>query len=364
VPPFDEEAELGEILGLGVTHSPLFPQPAENMAFLLRKRLDDPDIPAEAKDQSKWPDAMRAEWGKDGGAAAGAAHREAMLVGLRKARARLDEFKPDFIVMWGDDQYENFREDIIPPFSILAYEQVTARPWEPATTSPSMKGKPNVWNEGPDFEIKIRCHREGAKYLVEQLLEQDFDIAYAYEPLHHKSLSHAFLNAILFLDYDRRGFQHRVIPFPINCYGREVIGYRGFADSLGHKPPPDPPSPSPRRCYDLGAAVARICRDSPYRVALLASSSWSHSFLTKKTWRMVPDIETDRRLYRAMLDGDYDYWRRRTLAEVEDAGGHETLNWFTLMGAMNELKQKCVWSDFLETYIFNATKVTAIFAPR
>ena len=26
---------MGEVLGLGVTHSPLFPQPAENMAFML-----------------------------------------------------------------------------------------------------------------------------------------------------------------------------------------------------------------------------------------------------------------------------------------------------------------------------------------
>jgi hypothetical protein len=113
----------------------------------------------------------------------------------------------------------------------------------------------------------------------------------------------------------------------------------------------------------MGVAVARICRDSPYRVALMASSSWSHSFLTKKTWRMVPDIETDTRLYKAMLAGDFAYWRNFTLAEIEDSGGQETLNWFALMGAMNELGHKVAWSDFLPTYIFNATKVTAIFAP-
>jgi hypothetical protein len=353
---------MGEILGLGVSHSPLFSQPAENMAFMLRNRLADPDIPAAPKDQGQWPDEMRAEWGNDGGAAAGARHREAMLVGLRKARATLDAFKPDFILMWGDDQYENFREDLIPPFSILAYDRITARPWAQATESSGVKGKPNIWHEPADFEFKVDCHREGAIHIVTKLLEQEFDIAYAYEPLHHKGLSHAFLNALLYLDYDRKGFPHRIVPFPINCYGREVIGHRGFASSMSHQPPPDPPSPSPRRCFNLGAAVARICRDSPWRVALMASSSWSHSFLTKKTWRMVPDIATDRRLYRAMLDGDYDFWRNFTLAEVEDSGGQETLNWFALMGAMKELGQRCVWSDFLETYIFNATKVTAIFA--
>jgi hypothetical protein len=32
------------------------------------------------------------------------------------------------------------------------------------------------------------------------------------------------------------------------------------------------------------AATAKIMADSPWRVALMASSSWSHSFLTGKNW--------------------------------------------------------------------------------
>ena len=32
----------------------------------------------------------------------------------------------------------------------------------------------------------------------------------------------------------------------------------------------------------MGAATARILAESPYRVALLASSGWSHAFLTAK----------------------------------------------------------------------------------
>jgi Catalytic LigB subunit of aromatic ring-opening dioxygenase len=356
---------MGEVLGLGISHSPLFSRPKHDMAFLLRVRLNDPDIPASAKDQSKWPEAMRRELGDDFGAASGAAHHEAMLADFRKARAALDEFKPDFIFMWGDDQYENFREGIIPPFCVMAYDgDLTVKPWEQASASGSMKGRPNVWNEPPEFKYKLNFHREGAKYIVEHLLEQDFDIAYSYQPNEHPGLAHAFLNAVLYLDYYRQGFAHRIIPCSINCYGREVIGFHGFADNLGHKPPPDPPSPNPRRCFALGKAVARIVRDSPYRVALMASSSWSHSFLTKKTWRMVPDIATDMKLYNAMVEGDFGFWQKFTLDQIEDCGGQETLNWFALMGAMQELGQKVVWSDILPTYIFNATKVTAIFGAR
>src|ERR1700722_9121095 len=98
--------------------------------------------------------------------------------------------------------------------------------------------------------------------------------------------------------------------------------------------------------------------------APIASPSWSHSFLTQKTWRMVPDIETDLKLYDAMVSGNYDYWKKMSLEQVEDCGGHETLNWFALMGAMQELNQKVTWSNILPTYIFNATKVTAVFGQR
>ena len=58
----------------------------------------------------------------------------------------------------------------------------------------------------------------------------------------------------------------------------------------------DPPAPTPRRLFDLGAAVARIMSASPWRVALLASSGWSHAFLTEKTHFLYPDTPADRRL--------------------------------------------------------------------
>ena len=40
-------------------------------------------------------------------------------------------------------------------------------------------------------------------------------------------LAHAFLNTVLFLDYDRQGFPYPVIPFQVNCYGRRVIAQHG-----------------------------------------------------------------------------------------------------------------------------------------
>jgi hypothetical protein len=230
--------------------------------------------------------------------------------------------------------------------------------------STSITGKPNYWDEPKDATRTVYGDPDTAKMLVTGLLEEDFDVAYAYRPLHFDGIAHAFLNAILYLDFDRAGFPYPVIPIQVNCYGRRVISFRGsfsrFADA-GR--PPDPPSPSPRRCFDLGRAIARVCARSDKRVALCASSSWSHAFMVDKTWRLHPDIEGDRALYALLARGDLAAWRDVPLASIEESGQQEVLNWFCLMGAMHELGCPLAWSDFVETHIFNSDKVTAIFEP-
>jgi hypothetical protein len=364
---------MAEVLGVGVSHYPPFSGRDADMAGILRGRLADPDIPASAKDPAGWPPAMQDEWGTDRGVAAAARHRSAMLNGLRRVRHAIDDFKPDVVVIWGDDQYENFREDMVPAFCVHAYEDMTVFPWKQATASAMVGaktedewggGKPNVWNEAAGTGFLVRGHRDAAKAIASGLLESDFDVAYAYRPLHHPGLPHAFLNAILYLDNDRAGFPYPVVPFAINCYGRQVISYRGFTSRWSERGrPPDPPSPAPRRCFDLGAAVGRICRASPWRVALVASSSWSHAFLVDKTWRLQPDVDADLALYDAMVAGDYAAWRSRPLDRIEESGQQEMLNWFALMGAMQALGAPLVWSEFVETRVFNSSKVAAVFTP-
>lgn len=206
---------------------------------------------------------------------------------------------------------------------------------------------------------------QGAR-IAGALLEQGFDVAYAYEPLHHPGLPHAFMNTVLFLDYERRGFPHRVVPFQINCYGRRVIPAHGGMASLAEPLTPerlDPPSPSSRRCFDLGAACARALAASPWRVAMIASSSWSHAFLTEKNHYLHPDIPADRALYEALVRGDYGRWRDTPLRAVEDSGQQEMLNWFALVGAMAELGRKPDGTVFIETWVFNSNKCFAIFRP-
>lgn len=352
---------MAEILGLGVTHYPPLSGVDDNLTAVFRNALADPLLPDELRDPANWPQRARDEWSDDEGRAAGRAHREALVAGFRRAREALDEFRPDVVVIWGDDQYENFKEDIVPPYAVLAYDDMEVHPWQHAHDSSNMKGKPNVWGESSDTTRLIRGHRPFAKHLVEGLLDKGFDTAYAYQPLHHESFAHAFLNTVLYLDYDRSGFHYPVVAFPINCYGRKVISFRGDITPLGVERESDPPSPSPARIMALGAAVARTCLESPYRVAIVGSSSWSHSFLVDSTFRLFPDSASDERMYEALTAGDYDVWRNASLADAEKSGQQELLNWWALLGAMEELGRTPTWSTFAPSNIFVSNKVFATY---
>ncbi len=106
---------MGEILGLGVTHVPLLAGRDADMTRILRRILKGPGLPERYRRPEGWPEAMRKDWADDEGLAAAGRHREALVAEFRKARRVLDEFAPDFVIVWGDDQYENFKDDIFRP---------------------------------------------------------------------------------------------------------------------------------------------------------------------------------------------------------------------------------------------------------
>ncbi|HLG72873.1 MAG TPA: extradiol ring-cleavage dioxygenase [Chloroflexota bacterium] len=352
---------MGQILGLGLTHYPGLAYKG-NLAARMGKFMHDPLLPEQYRQPSTWPEPMRKEWADDEGWAHSEAHRAELIDGMRWVREELDRFNPDLCIIWGDDQYENHKEDMVPPFSILAWDEFVAKPWEHGAR---MRGE-NAWDEPPDKEFRIKGNRTAGKYLVTRLLAEGFDIPYAYKPLHHP-MPHAFLNTVLYLDYDRKGFPYAILPCALNSYGRGLVKLRGTVlNDLSLVPEGeecDPPSPHPFRCFDLGAAIARAMADSPWRVALIASSSWSHSFLTSNSWYTHPDVEADKRYYEALVEGDWQVWRNTPLEQAEASGHHELLNWFCLAGAMNELGRKPNESRFLESWTCNSDKVFAVFRP-
>jgi hypothetical protein len=261
------------------------------------------------------------------------------------------------VLIWGDDQYENFREDGVAPFCVFALDTIESRPFARLGTAA------NAWGEPNDTVVTLAGHRAAGRYLTTALIEQGFDMPYAYTMRHEAGLPHAFINALLLLDYDREGLPWPVLPFHVNCYGSSTISKRGaFAhiDGTGSDEP-DPPGPSAARCFAVGAATARALRDSPWRVAVIASSSWSHSFLAASNHYVWPDMAADRARFDELRDGRLSLWRDLRTADLEQAGQQEMLNWVCLAGAMDALGCRPVWTELVETYVLAANKVFAVF---
>jgi Catalytic LigB subunit of aromatic ring-opening dioxygenase len=346
-----ETGSMSDLLLLGISHYPPLNGPDSQMSGILKRMLKNPHLPAELQVSSNWPAAMQQEWSDDEGLASATRHRAILVDELRRVRQDLDAFKPDFVLMWGDDQYENFREDIVPPYCVCAYPNF------------EFQAHPNnVWGESPEKTFSVAGHAKAGKMLATALISQGFDTAYAYRPLHH-SLGHAFTNAVSYLDYDRCGFPYPILPVTINCYGRKVICQRGGLPRFDREVSDedfDPPAPTPQRLFDLGAATARILLNSPYRVALLASSGWSHAFLTGKNQFLYPDTKADQALFDALRLGNFDIWRNYASESVEASGQQEVLNWMCLVGAMKELGRMPSYTKFVDTWIFNSSKVFLI----
>jgi hypothetical protein len=353
---------MGEILGLGMTHSPPLLARQGDTAARLRRMMSDPLLPEHYRAPARWPQPMQREWGNDEGRTHVERHRAALEDAMRWSRKELDAFNPDLVIVFGDDQYENFREDGVPAFQINCFDAFAAKPW-----AHKRPGHENAWDESADAEFHYKANRRAAKEIAARLIQEGFEVAYAYQP-RHDVMPHAILNTLLFLDWDRQGFDYPIVPFLTNCYGRQLIPLQGGGvNNLAAIPEGDdldPPGPAAWRCFDLGRALARMLSSTPLRVALIASASWSHSFLAARTSYFHPDVEADRRYFDAMVAGDYELWRNTSLEDIESHGHHEMLNWMFVLGAMAELGgRKPQDAFFLESWLTNANKAFAVFRP-
>ena len=213
---------MGEILGVGLTHYPPLMYRPKTYANLVRRVANSPLVPPEMKNPENWPDAMQKEYSNEDILAD--QHQERMIEAFRQIRGAIDDFGPDAIIIFGDDQYENFKEDCIPPFCVHIRDRMESQPFLNGMLGPGAGD--NVWGEPADKTFFHRGDSKLAKHLTTELLERGFPISYSLTNSHHAeqhgptTLTHAFLNALLYLDWDREGFDYPIVLIQVNAYGK------------------------------------------------------------------------------------------------------------------------------------------------
>jgi len=253
---------VGEILGLGLTHYPPLVGRDENMAGILRTILRDPGLPERYRDPATGRRRCAASMATTGvrpprpRTAPGSCAASATPVRRSTTSGRTSSSS-------GRRPARELTDDVIPPFCVSRTTR-SRRGTASGTSRRPTSGR------GSDTVFRIKGHREAGKYLTRRLLEQGVDMAYAYRPLHHAGLAHAFLNTVMFLDYDRGGFPYPVVAFQVNCYGRRVIASAAIAAASSIRSQRRISTAVRRRSAAWKSARHRAggCAKSPWRTAL------------------------------------------------------------------------------------------------
>lgn len=151
--------------------------------------------------------------------------------GVAELSRRVREVEPDVVLVFGPDHFRSLFYDLMPAFVMGLGKLVGWGDWD----SPV----------GP-FET----HRPLAKHILASVMEAGFEPTFSYD----LKVDHGITQPLEMLDL--QGLP--LVPVLINAAG--------------------PPLPTPRRCFDLGAAVADAvaCFPGDARVVVLGSGGLSH----------------------------------------------------------------------------------------
>ncbi len=322
---------MAEIFGLGCSHGPIILNPPEMWAKSRERiysRIPNYQAPAQ----------LLEELGNDNGLDQDRLDQKKVVESFEVMRERLHQWNPDVVLIIGDDQAENFLEDNLPPFCIYTGSQVEGYPFQ----RPS--ARVNLWDAPPDTKFSFQCPGEFARGLRDHLIGNGFDMASSNALKGWEwGLPHAHINPLVFLDPEGK---FPLLPLFVNCYGEEAgPGY--------------PPRPTPRRCYQLGREIRSFLDGRTEKVAVVASSSWSHSFLAHKFQCREFDIEFDRRNLELLRKGEGSRLAELTPEEIQQSGDHEILNWIIALGILGDRPAEIV--DVRESQTQLAFRVAAVW---
>ena len=219
----------------------------------------------------------------------------------------LEKAKPDVCVILGDDQHEAFDDDNMPALAI--YYGATLDDDPEARGPRGELSDPKVANR-PKGRATHPAHAELGEYLIETMIENEFDVARSNQippgRRGDRAIGHAFHYVY------RRLMDNQVtpsVPIMVNTYY-----------------PPN--TPTAMRCYKFGQSLGKAIKEwgngNGTRVALFASGGLSHTVIEEALDSQIIDGLRTNDIEKLT---DYPDVRFR-------AGTSEIKNWIILGGAM------------------------------
>jgi 3-O-methylgallate 3,4-dioxygenase len=298
------------VLGIGTSHSPQLSVRASEWDVLREKdehdpRLDYPGLIKRAKQGIQTeltPEKFRQR-------------DEACQRAIETLGDVLQQAEVDVVVVFGDDQHEQFQDDNMPTFAIYHGKSLPVVTHTGRNPAAWKTAEERGWAmTAPEYEANHAL----ADHLISSLVDAEFDIARCNKLRPEIGVGHAF--SFLY----RRvlpGGKLPMVPVMVNTYY-----------------PPN--QPTPKRCYAFGQAVRQAIDswDASKRVAVMASGGLSHVVIDEEIDEMTIDGLRNKKpevlwgLPRERLWG----------------GTSEILNWVALAGVAESMDLKFL--EYVTTY--------------
>jgi hypothetical protein len=225
------------------------------------------------------------------------------MAALNRLRGFFQASKPDLVVMFGDDQRENFHADNMPPFCVYTGKSAFGYPWKILKT---------LFGEDPGPRLEVPCNPEVATNLVRIGAEKGFDLSWSREFSDKEwGLPHSMIRIVEKLD-----IRVPFIPIHINAF--------------------EEPTATPRRCFQLGQMIKGALDEllpPDARVAIIGSGGLSHEAAGSNAGWI--DAKHDQWVLDRVKEGDYESLANISSADLASWWNQELRNWLAALGCAN-----------------------------
>lgn len=225
-----------------------------------------------------------------------------------RLRQEIKAYKPDAIIMIGDDQDDVFNMSNNPTFAIYTGDEPMWGRTGYETDKPTEQRSKVYVKPAPDL----------SHYLLKSLIKQGFDISNAarFEPVGREGYGLSHMASRIVPELDPSG----EIPV-ITVFMNEYF----------------PPLPTAKRCADLGRAIAKAFENRPERIAICASGGLSHYPPAKGRKRGDIDIPLDKWILERIQHNEVEELEHLFTFDSETLGSGtgEIRAWISVAAAMN-----------------------------